>query len=98
MSTLTSPRTETPPAAPGLTAAGREARRTRFLQWVAVHALAIAAALFFVLPFVFVFLTALMSDQQALTRDLWPDSWHWENLRTVWETPGFLTWWKNTLM
>ena len=29
-------------------------------------------ALLFVLPFVFVVLTALMSDQQSLTRDLWP--------------------------
>ena len=41
--------------------------------------LAIAAALFFVLPFVFVFLTSVMSDQQALTGDLWPRSWHWSN-------------------
>ncbi|MDX6264534.1 MAG: multiple sugar transport system permease protein, partial [Kribbellaceae bacterium] len=98
MSTLTTSRVDSPASTPGLTTAGREARRTRFLQWVAVHTLAIAAALFFVLPFVFVFLTALMSDQQALTRNLWPDSWHWENLRTVWETPGFLTWWKNTLV
>ena len=81
-----------------LTTAGRAARRTKMLEWIGVHSLAIAAALFFVLPFVFVFLTALMSDQQALTRDLWPNSWHWENLRTVWETPGFLTWWKNTLI
>ena len=70
----------------------------RFVTWVGVHALAVAAALFFVLPFVFVALTALMSDQQALTRSLWPDQWHWENLRTVWEAPGFLTWWKNSLM
>ena len=42
------------------------------LQWVAVHSLAIAAALFFVLPILFVFLTSLMSDQQALTSTLWP--------------------------
>ena len=32
-------------------------RRKEMLQWVAVHSLAIAAALFFVLPIVFVFLT-----------------------------------------
>ena len=53
-----------------------------------MHAFAIAAALFFVLPFVFVALTALMSDQQALTRDLWPDSWHWQNLRRRLGDPG----------
>ena len=42
------------------------------LEWVAVHAFAIAATLFFVLPFVFVALTAVMTDEQSLTRDLWP--------------------------
>jgi multiple sugar transport system permease protein len=79
-----------PQAAPG--------RRPRFtLEWVAVHSLAIAAALFFVLPFVFLFLTSLMSDRQALTSDLWPHSWHWSNYAQVFRTPGFLTWWKNSL-
>jgi multiple sugar transport system permease protein len=74
------------------------ARRGRALEWIGVHALAIAAGLFFVLPFVFVFFTALMSDQQALTRDLWPDPWQWSNLGKVWDSPGFLTWWKNSIM
>ncbi|MEU9251275.1 carbohydrate ABC transporter permease [Streptomyces sp. NPDC048270] len=73
-------------------------RRTAVLQWIAVHSLAIAAALFFVLPFVFVFLTSLMTDRQALTRDLVPDTWVWENYAKVWNTPGFLTWWRNTLL
>jgi multiple sugar transport system permease protein len=80
------------------TRARRAARRRRALQWIAVHALGLAAAAFFVLPFVFVFLTAVMSDNQALTRDLWPHTWQWSNFRTVWDTPGFLTWWRNTLV
>ncbi|GGO81007.1 sugar ABC transporter permease [Wenjunlia tyrosinilytica] len=79
-------------------AAARTARRRSALHWIAVHSLGIAAALFFVLPFVFVLLTALMSDQQALTRDLWPRTWEWSNFSTVWDTPGFLTWWRNTLL
>ena len=58
------------------------------LDWIAVHALGLAAALFFVLPFVFVFLTSLMSDQQALTSDLWPHTWHWGNYAEVWRHPG----------
>ncbi|MET9219567.1 MULTISPECIES: carbohydrate ABC transporter permease [unclassified Streptomyces] len=78
--------------------ARRKARRKETLHWIAVHSLGIAAAAFFVLPFVFVFLTAVMSDNQALTRDLWPDHWQWSNFRTVWDTPGFLTWWRNTLV
>ena len=72
-------------------------RRKETLQWVAVHSLAIVAALFFVLPILFVFLTSLMSDQQALTSTLWPTSWHWSNYADVWRTPGFLTWWRNSV-
>ncbi|MFF8842998.1 carbohydrate ABC transporter permease [Streptomyces sp. NPDC015127] len=98
--TTTPVRAVAPPAAvtPAGTAARRAARRRAALEWVAVHALGIAAALFFVLPFFFVFLTAVMSDDQALTRDLWPRDWEWGNFATVWNTPGFLTWWRNTLM
>ncbi len=73
-------------------------RRQAILEWIAVHSLAVAAALFFILPFVFVSLTAVMSDQQALTKDLWPSTWQWHNIATVWNTPGFLTWWRNTLV
>ncbi|MFE0736256.1 carbohydrate ABC transporter permease [Streptomyces sp. NPDC058855] len=78
--------------------AARTARRTALLHWIAVHSLAVAAALFFVLPFVFVLLTSLMSDAQALTRDLTPNTWHPENYVKVFETPGFLTWWRNSLL
>ncbi|MEV6772303.1 carbohydrate ABC transporter permease [Nocardia sp. NPDC051030] len=78
--------------------APRVSRRTGMLNWVAVHSLAIAAAVVFVLPFVFVFLTSVMTDQQALTTNLWPDHWQWGNYAKVWRTPGFLTWWRNTLL
>jgi multiple sugar transport system permease protein len=85
------PRTAPPPAR-------RTARRRALLEWIAVHSLGVAAALFFTLPFVFVVLTSLMSDQQALTRDLVLDTWEWDNYRKVLDTPGFLTWWRNTLL
>ncbi|MEU0690471.1 carbohydrate ABC transporter permease [Streptomyces uncialis] len=90
-----------PTARPGpgpVTPAQRTARRKALLHWIAVHSLGVAAALFFLLPFAFVLLTSLMSDQQALTRDLWPRDWKFDNYLTVWETPGFLTWWRNTLL
>lgn len=89
--------TASPENAP-LTPAARTARRKALLHWIAVHSLGIAAALFFVLPFVFVVLTSLMSDQQALTRDLTPNTWEWGNYERVFNTPGFLTWWRNTLL
>lgn len=79
------------------TPAERTARRRAFLEWIAIHSLGIATALFFTLPFVFIFLTSLMSDSQALSRDLIPHTWEWDNYRRVFDTPGFLMWWRNTL-
>src|SRR4051794_19329522 len=73
-------------------------RRQAMLQWLAVHALAVTIALFFVLPFVFVLLTAGVTDQQTLTRDLWPQTWQWRNFIDVWHTAGFATWWRNTIV
>ncbi|MFI6641718.1 carbohydrate ABC transporter permease [Streptomyces sp. NPDC050504] len=78
--------------------AERTARRKAALHWIAVHSLGIAAALFFVLPIVFVVLTSLMSDNQAMTRDLVPTTWEWGNYSQVLHTDGFLTWWRNTLL
>ncbi|CAM5425102.1 carbohydrate ABC transporter permease [Streptomyces coeruleorubidus] len=79
------------------TPAERTAHRRAFLEWIAVHSLGVAVALFFTLPFLFVLLTSLMSDSQALSRDLIPETWEWDNYRRVLDTPGFLTWWRNTL-
>jgi multiple sugar transport system permease protein len=73
-------------------------RRRRPLEWVALHSFAVALGLLFVLPFVFIALTALMSDQQSLTRDLWPNPFAWHNLVDVWHTQGFATWWRNTIV
>src|SRR3954462_5023565 len=72
-------------------------RLRALLEWVAVHALAVTVGLFFVLPFVFVLLTAVMTDQQTLTRNLWPQTWQWSNFVDVWHTTGFATWWRNTI-
>jgi len=47
-------------------------RRRRFLIAVANHSLLIAAAIAFLLPFLFISLTPLMSDNQALSAKLWP--------------------------
>ena len=85
------------------TLSGRPSRRPRpprriDLEWIALHAVGIAIGLVFLLPFVFIALTAVMSDQQTLTRDLWPQTFEWHNLVDVWKTPGFTTWWRNTIV
>ncbi|MGW7577880.1 carbohydrate ABC transporter permease [Streptomyces sp. NPDC054765] len=97
--TTTTLTTRRAPARSGTTRGpAARARRTRLLHWIAVHTVAVAAALFFVLPFVFVFLTSVMSDNQAMSGQLWPHEWNWSHYVTVFETPGFLDWWKNSLL
>lgn len=78
-------------------ASSRPPRRLT-LAWVALHVVGISLGLVFLMPFVFIALTALMSDQQTLTRDLWPRTFEWHNLVDVWRTPGFVTWWRNTIV
>lgn len=79
-------------------AARSAARRRRALEWIAVHALAIVAAVFFAGPFFFLVITSVMPDDQALSGALWPSHWQWSNFREVWDRAGFLTWYRNTLM
>jgi multiple sugar transport system permease protein len=76
-----------------------ESRRPRItFEWIGLHAFGVALALLFLLPFVFIALTAVMSDEQTLTRELWPQTWQWHNLVDTWQTPGFGTWWRNTIV
>ncbi|GAA2371720.1 carbohydrate ABC transporter permease [Nonomuraea africana] len=74
------------------------ARRRRILSWIATHALAVAVAVMFLGPLVLVALTALMSDEQALTNNLWPESWQWSNFADVFARSHLLGWTLNTLM
>ncbi|GGM44113.1 sugar ABC transporter permease [Longimycelium tulufanense] len=80
-------------------AAYRRARgSTGFLEWVAIHSIALALGLMFLLPLVFVCLTAVMSDRQALTAELWPRQWQWANFVTVFEKAPLLTYLGNSLL
>ncbi|MBO3749771.1 carbohydrate ABC transporter permease [Streptosporangiaceae bacterium NEAU-GS5] len=85
-------------SAPRKTATARRTRGRAFLYWVAKHAVAIALGIMFVGPLVFIFLTAVMSDRQALTANLWPTSWHWENFSKIFTNGELLTWIYNTVL
>jgi multiple sugar transport system permease protein len=61
-------------------------RRRRFLVAVADHSLLIAAALMFLAPFAFITLTALMTNDQALSPRLWPEPFRWDNFVDVFRT------------
>jgi multiple sugar transport system permease protein len=58
-------------------------RRRRVLLAVANHSVAIALSVAFLVPFVFIVATALMTTQQALTPSLWPHPFRWSNFREV---------------
>ena len=73
-------------------------RRRRALLAVANHAILIAVALAFMLPIFFMFATALMTDQQALSTKLIPDPFVWSNFRQVFEQIPLLRYTWNTFL
>ena len=72
-------------------------RRRRFLLAVANHSLLIAAAVAFVAPFLFITLTALMTNDEALSARLWPHPFAWHNFVDVFTTAPVWRWALNTL-
>jgi multiple sugar transport system permease protein len=75
----------------------RAVRRKRLIATVADHTILVAAGLLFLLPFLFITLTALMSNDQALSARLWPHPFHWSNFVDVFTKAPFMTWIGNTL-
>jgi multiple sugar transport system permease protein len=73
-------------------------RRRRFLIAVADHSLLIAAAAAFLAPVVFIALTALMTNDQALSSHLWPHPFRWSNFKDAISTAPLLRWTLNTLI
>jgi multiple sugar transport system permease protein len=71
-------------------------RRRRVLVAVGNHALLIALAAMFAVPVVFILLTALMTDQQALSPHLWPRPFQWSNFVEVWHRAPLLRYTWNT--
>jgi multiple sugar transport system permease protein len=63
----------------------RQVRRQHRLAWIARHSIAIVLAIMFLTPVVYLFLISVMTSQQALTSDYWPNTWHFENYVRVFE-------------
>jgi multiple sugar transport system permease protein len=87
--------TVTPPT---VTPTAERSGWNRLLYFVAEHAIAIGLSLIVLMPFVFITLTAFMTDQQALTSNIWPREWRWDNFATVFEKAPFLTYLRNSFM
>lgn len=73
-------------------------RRRRLLLSIANHSLLIAAAIIFLLPFVFITLTALMTNDQALSPRLWPSPFQWDNFIEVFRQAPLWRWALNTML
>jgi multiple sugar transport system permease protein len=73
-------------------------RRRRLVGLVATHAVLIALALAFLLPFAFITLTALMTNDQALSSHLWPHPFRLQNFVDVFTKAPLLRWTFNTLV
>jgi multiple sugar transport system permease protein len=71
-------------------------RRRRFLTEVGNHAMLIAVSLMFLLPIVFIVLTALMTDHQARSPEMWPHPFRWENFADVFRRIPLLRYTFNT--
>jgi len=63
---------------------------------VARHAGLIAVAVMFVAPFVFIVLTALMTESQAVTPSFWPRPFQWSNFAEVFDRIPLLAYGWNT--
>jgi multiple sugar transport system permease protein len=77
-------------ALPRSTPAQRAVRRRQLLVTIAEHSTAIALGIAFLAPFAFIVLTALMTDRQALSSQLWPHPFRWSNFADVFTRTALL--------
>jgi len=71
-------------------------RRRRMLVSVANHSMLIAASVAFLAPFAFIAVTALMTNDQALSANLWPHPFAWHNFVDVFTKAPLWRWTFNT--
>ena len=73
-------------------------RRKRFLVSVAQHSVLIALAAAFLAPFIFIVLTSLMTTNQALSANLWPHPFRFQNFADVFSKAPLARWTFNTFV
>jgi multiple sugar transport system permease protein len=72
-------------------------RRRRFLMAVANHTMLIVVAVIFLMPLIFVMLTAFMTTEQVFSTELWPDPFRPANFVDVFRTIPVVRYATNTL-
>jgi multiple sugar transport system permease protein len=76
----------------------RSVRRKRLLIAIADHSILIVLAIMFLAPFAFILLTSLMTTDQALSTNLWPDPLHLKNYSDVFDAAPILTYGLNSFI
>ncbi|GAB2582768.1 sugar ABC transporter permease [Paractinoplanes abujensis] len=76
----------------------RRYARQRRLAWIGKHSIAIVLGIMFVTPVVYLVLLSLMTSDQALTSDYWPNAWHPENYVRVFEVTPLPRYLLNTII
>ena len=74
------------------------ARVSKFIMYIIL----IIMAFIMLVPFAWMILTALKTNQEAISVDpfyIFPaNGWHWENFVKVWQSYNFVILYKNTLL
>ena len=73
-------------------------RRRKLLVAIADHSVLIVTAVVFLLPVVFILLTSLMTNEQALSSRLWPEPFQWDNYSDVFGSAPLLRWALNSFI
>jgi multiple sugar transport system permease protein len=76
----------------------RSVRRRRLLIAVADHSILIALAIMFLAPFAFIALTALMTNDQSLSSNVWPQPFRWHNFVQVFSSAPLVRYYANTIL
>ena len=76
----------------------RSVRRKKLLITIADHCDPVVLAIMFLAPFAFILLTSLMTTDQALSTNLWPDPLHLKNYSDVFDAAPILTYGLNSFI
>jgi multiple sugar transport system permease protein len=76
----------------------RTLKRQNRLAWIAKHSIAIVITIMFLTPVAYLVLLSLMTSQQALTSNYWPDTWHFENYVKVFQATPLPRYLLNTVI
>ena len=80
----------------------QSARARNIASKVVMYVVLLIMAFIMLVPFVWMILTALKTNQEAISVDpfyIFPEhGWHWENFGEVWQSYNFVLLYKNTLL